>query len=954
MFFISWCRQNRALPLAMIGLLAGGGLLFAQATTGTLYGKVADESGLPVPGANITISSPQLIGGPETRVSSETGIYRFPRLAPGTYAVKVEMPGFQTVTHEDVLLRAGVSIAVDVVLKVSQIEETVTVTGESPLVDVKSTQTMRTLETDLIENIPLGRVYSDLITSMAGVQNAEYGFTPAQTVHGSTPRDNLYNIDGASTNDTTVGYISTEIPIDMIEEVQVSTGGINAEYGLATGGVFNFVTKSGGNNFSGSGYYYYQGSGTEWNNLTDELRAQIPAGTSTVKDQDFGGSLGGPIVQDKVWFFGHIRRPTVAQLEPFLPNQDRATNQTHWFVKGTSQVSSKTRLNASLTKADFDQYPGNVRSFANADFPETWEKFFRQHTIVHAEGTHLIGDNTILEAKVNRTFKHFFLEFPNNPDFRVGYTDVGNGLQFGGLIGSNAQQDTAKRDMGQFHLTLASFRENWLGGNHELKGGFYMERSPFEQTSFFPNGEDVVQQLRFGVPFRVQLQVYPTETKASIARYAGFLQDQWTLGDRLTLNLGVRFENTEGYLPAIQRGGGTFFAVETQPEIRDIINITTAAPRLGFSLALGDEKRSTVKASYGRYYSQILNQYLTPLIRIGGSETWTWVDRNNDRVFQAGEQGVLVSPRASNLRQSDPDLKGQYTDSIHVGFEHQFTQDFVLQVSGIFKYERDIIEDIDIGRPFSAYRPVTVTNPIDGQPLTIFTLDPSFRTVPSVRFLTNPKDPVKLFRDYKGLEVVAQKRMRNRWQFLAALNISDSYGNLGNSYGYSSGINSIYNDPNTLINVEGPLDMDVPFSLKLQGTYVLPHDIYLSGYYIGTSGFPLKLPEDFPADPALGIYTLRFFREQVPEIVVESFVDVAGVPRGTFRHDFRNLVNARVEKKIALGRGKKLGLIADIFNVFNSSRVTTVQSLRFDLPQFLRPARIENPRIFRFGIRFEF
>lgn len=177
--------------------------------------------------------------GQQVHVTSGTGAYRGAQLPPGTYTVTMALSGFQTINNQEVELRAGRSIAVNATLSAASVEEVITVTGESPLVDVKNVQTMRTLDSELLENIPLGRNYSDLIVSIPGVVDSEYSFTPAQTVHGSSPRDNLFNIDGASLNDTTVGYISTELPIDMIEEVQVTTGGINAEYGMAQGGLFN-------------------------------------------------------------------------------------------------------------------------------------------------------------------------------------------------------------------------------------------------------------------------------------------------------------------------------------------------------------------------------------------------------------------------------------------------------------------------------------------------------------------------------------------------------------------------------------------------------------------------------------------------------------------------------------------------------------------------------------------
>jgi len=189
-------RLGRPLPAAAVGLtlLVGAGFAPAQELTGTIYGQVVDDQGLAIPGATVTATSPQHIQT-EVRVTGAAGTYRIPLLPPGTYSVMVELSGFQTMTYEGVVLNAGTDIGIDATLSPSGVEEVVTVTGEAPLVDVKSNQAMRTMDVELIENIPLGRTYSDLLVSMPGVLDSEYSFTPTQTVHGSSPRDNLFNID---------------------------------------------------------------------------------------------------------------------------------------------------------------------------------------------------------------------------------------------------------------------------------------------------------------------------------------------------------------------------------------------------------------------------------------------------------------------------------------------------------------------------------------------------------------------------------------------------------------------------------------------------------------------------------------------------------------------------------------------------------------------------------------
>jgi hypothetical protein len=283
----------------------------------------------------------------------------------------------------------------------------------------------------------------------------------------------------------------------------------------------------------------------------------------------------------------------------------------------------------------------------------------------------------------------------------------------------------------------------------------------------------------------------------------------------------------------------------------------------------------------------------------------------------------------------------------------QIRDNVSLSVAGIVKRERRMMETVDAAKPFSAYNPIGVTNPIDGQPMTIYALDPAFQGVQRIRNLTNPSDPVALYRDYKGVDIVLRKRMSEGWQFEGSLVFSRSEGNLGNSFGASYGASVLYDNPNTLINIDGPLDMDTPVQLKLVGTYVAPYDILVSAFYSGYSGFPIKPPTGFPSD-VLGAYTVRFTPADNPGIVAESFIDVAGQPRGTNRIDFRHKLSFRAEKQFAMGGNWRLGIMADFFNLFNISTVTAVQTLRFDHPNFLKPAIIELPRTLRLGGRITY
>ena len=928
-------------------LLLGAGSVHAQDLTGTLYGEVMDESGLLVPGATVTVSSPQLIQGVEVRVTTATGTYRVPNLPPGTYSVKAELPGFQTVTRAAIVLPTGASLAIDFMLKLSPVAETITVTGESPLVDVKSTNLTRHIDSAVVDNIPVARNFAALLETAPGVLDSEYGFSPAQTVHGSSVRDNVYNLDGASANDNAVGYMFSDIPYDIIEEVQITSGGISAEYGQAAGAVFSFITKSGGNDFSGGGNFFIVNEALQGSNLTEELLAQVPQGTEDIRNLDFGVYGGGPVIKDRIWFFGNLRRLDVERTQPDFTAQNPTITENQYFIKGTVQVNASNKIQGSYTQRDFTLFPGNA-GFATNDNPETWSTSFRPFKIAYLTWTSLLTENTFLDASYSINTARFNTTYDN---FDVGYRDIATGKLSGGITGPIGP--TLNRDTNYLRASVSTFQDAWGGRSHNLKVGVDYAYVPFAWTRTVPG--DMVHVLDDGRAHRIRLYNTPTGFLGlNVTRYAGYVQDEWTLNDRVTLNLGVRFESNEGWAPEQHGGGGQWFPRVDFAEVRDQIKWFNTAPRLGLIWDATGDQRTSVKFSYSRYYVAALSQHVFNGVRNSSSfQELDWIDRNGDLFFQDGEQGTLRRDILPNTNIFDPDLKQPYVDEFYVGVDWQIKNNLSLSVAGIVKRERNLMETIDLSKPFSeAYNPISVTNPIDGQEMTIFALDPAFQGVQRIRTLTNPTDPITLVRDYKGIDLVLRKRMSDGWQFEGSLVLSRSEGNTGNSFGASTGGRPLYDNPNTLINIDGPLDLDTPVQLKFAGTYAAPYDILVSAFYSGISGFPIKPPSGFPTD-VLGAYTVRFTPADNPGIVSESFIDVAGQQRGTNRTDFRHKLSFRAEKEFVMGN-VRLGFIADVFNLFNISTVTAVQTLRFDHPNFLKPAIIEQPRTLRLGIRINY
>jgi hypothetical protein len=256
-----------------------------------------------------------------------------------------------------------------------------------------------------------------LINTSSGVLDSEYEFAPAQAVYGSSVRDNVYSVDGAGVLDTTVGYMTTEIPYDMIEEVQITTAGTTAEFTQGGAAVFNFITKSGGNQFSGGASFFGEGDALTGSNLDDELRSRgVSVVSQAVKNLEYGGSLGGPILRNRIWFFGNVRWLDTERTQPDFPVNKEYT-QRQSFVKLTSQIG-QLRLHGSYTEGKFNEWV-DQSDFTIAEAPETWRFQHRTQRVAQSGANYVFGPSTYFEARASRTFKGFKPTFPNNPDGMV-------------------------------------------------------------------------------------------------------------------------------------------------------------------------------------------------------------------------------------------------------------------------------------------------------------------------------------------------------------------------------------------------------------------------------------------------------------------------------------------------------------------------------------------------------
>jgi hypothetical protein len=939
-----------SLLLGSVWLVLTASVGSAQTTVGRVVGVATDSSGAALPGTVVTVSGPALLRGQETTTTAADGAYRFATLPPGDYSLVFELAGFQTVKREGVRVEASQTYAVDVQMQVGRVEQSVEVVAGAPLIDIKGAQVGHTVGSEVIATLPIARRFSDLLNTLPGVTDGLYSFSPVNTVYGSSVRENVYMVDGLNFVDPLVGTPVTDVPFDDIQEARVTTAGFSVSNGQASGGIFNFVTKAGGNSFTGIGNFHFQNKSLQWSNISNDLRRQgVASATSNDHVYDWGGNLGGPIVRNRVSFFQSYHNFDQAQSRTEFPHPITVT-QWQTLSKLTAQVSPRNRVEATYTRRSREFLPFNA-SFATSQNPQSWIAIGWKNDVAGFAWNSVVGEGTLIDVRGGLTR---FTLTPGNPFVQPGvpsYQDSATGLIVSGTTNNQANN---QRDNYEAKAEITHYRSNWGYGSHNFKAGFHLSELRASTRFEDPAGTHDTHLVLFNsAPFRVRLWNTPLIQRMGIRRTAGYLEDEWSISKRLTITPGVRIENANGFLPQSELFGGTWSTARTFPAQSDVFNPTGVAPRFGTVWDLTGDHRSTVSFSAGRFYTGPTGQELyfaTPAA--AGFREFDWADRNGDRLYQPGEEGILRSDTTGTLPGLiDPNLKMPYTNMVTVGIHREVAKNLAVAVNVIYKNEHNIIETADANIPFSAYNAIQVVNPIASSPLTIYTRRAAFVGLPTQRFVTNPSTPIPI-RRYKGVEFVATKRMSGRWQMQASYNLGKAESHLGTLFLDTSGNSGLYNNPNALVNAFGPTSLDRTHMLKVMGSFDAPHGLTVSAFYSALSGLPWLVNQS-GGSGVNGARIVRFFRTTNPAILTETFIDVAVEPRGTNRFEAERKLDLRLTKTVKVAR---LGfdLQADVFNVFNANTVIQLQSLRTDAPNFLLPAQIMFPRAARLGVRMHF
>ena len=934
-----------ALVLACF-LLAAAPAIEAQTTTGTIDGIIRDSDGRVLPGTMVVANSPSLIQADLTVFSDETGYYRMSLLLPGTYEVAFTLSGFRPVSRGDLVVRAGQTTEMSVTLEIAPVEETMVVYGEAPIIDARAARLAFTYAADVVENIPVPRTVNDIFYTVPGVEimnnygNVDQpGLVDVQNVLGTGERANDFRLDGANVTDPAGQWnMQMLMPFDVFEELQVVKSAKPAEIPYQ-GGLFNIITKSGGNDLHGEVGGYFTSDALQSSN-TDHIQEEEGVQTSNkiVSLYEVTASLGGRIVRDKLWWFASARRNDgTSKVFGFSTDVDNTI--TGLSGKLTYQPSQEHRITATATAWNqhvshfFFGFSPTLAMDANAaaDRPMHGRS-------IGGHWSGILSRNLVTEVSISYADGRYYQMFQSGAT-EVPIVDLGTGQRWRNLGEGSRNQDT---DSISLKGSLSWFVPE-AAGRHDVKFGF--EFLPTHMRVDFSEIEDHRLHTLFGRNFAVRFLTTPSISMFDNDTTSFYVQDAWSVTGRLTLNLGLRFMHKSVTTPETQAGGGTFAGTSVAarfPELNattlpatELINWSVVEPRFAMAFALDSTGRTILRAGASQYHHNITAFDLfvsNPAFPY--NFVTLWFDKNHDGAFQVGEDGPLMFSFGGQINPVDPDIKQAYSNEFIIGMSHEATQDWQVSANFIYRKDTKLWNTIDVGVPFSSYTPVEALDPgPDGVPgtgddamSTVYAQDPA--TIgQSQSLMTNPDGSD---RTYKGLEVTVSKRLSNNWQAVASLVVSNLEVIKTTSANETAGL---FDSPNNLINAEGLDPNNPPVQLKLQGTYMFDFGLVMSGFYRLASGYP---------------YTRELTVVGLPQGPTTIFAE----PRGSSRSDTANILDLRFEQSFHVGSlsGSRIGLNVDIFNLFNSAAIGDYGRLTgFDYGQ---PRAIQAPRSARVGVRF--
>ncbi len=995
----------QVVPVVVLGLLLLSTSVFAQSA---ISGRVVDNTAGVLPGVTVEVASPALIEGTRIFVTDGQGQYTFINLEPGTYDVTFSLPGFGTLIREGVDLAANFTATINATLTVGALEETVTVSGESPLVDVAQARRVQVLDRDVLDSLPTGRNTWTQAQMLAGVRMTGTDVGGSQYVsdlllesHGASALHSTYQVDGMKVNSMlNDGRDQNYYQDQSSQEISIQTSGGNAE--VSSGGiVLNMIPKDGGNTFSGTGYVGGTDGAWQSDNLTQEL---VTAGLSSVNKIarifDYNATQGGPILRDRLWFYTSWRLwgvwdpPAATFLDDgsqFVPERRiwspiiRLTSQltsTNKFTlhfdrqaKGSGPTLTGVYPSAgfiSPNTPDFDRLITNV-GVSDPETARNTQDPSPSYGVAQGKLTSSIGTRMLLEVglSVSRTYVLIVqpdgvaLPVAGNLDLdpinqtslwysRVNKRDLDTGTSWNATDGFLWK---SKRKTFSAAMSYVTGSHNFKVG---LQNGFGGNPRYYGQEE---NGHIDRVTYRSGVPNDARVTNHPTFQDPKLNYDIGiYAQDAWTM-DRLTLNGGIRFEWLNASVGRQQAPAGRFVPARDFAPIENVPNWFDIRPRFGLAYDLFGDGRTAIKFAIGTFstpqgigFAERFNPMdNTDYVNI----PWNDADlagaalaTNGDDIVQDNELDLTRIPDdfgVNPLDRFDPDITRENNLEASVNVQHQLMDGVSINLGYFRRQFYDQYSTRNVLRSPSDYRSVSVVSPLNGEEFTAFDLIDSSSISLVDNLVTNAT--AGRSETYNGFEVSLQARLPGGGTIISSSTTQRII---------TANCDEGDDDPNALRFCDRAslpsLYNSVPYrsDFKFAITYPVPYDFNLSMTFQSQPGRQqgdlVRIDEVLPINWLISRTTTNADGTLVIPDMVLSSISVPLVPAGTERQLPRlNQIDIGVRKTFRTGAISYEGAF-EVFNLTNLSTIQQEVSANFGTSSYAVPRRVLLGRLPRLSL----
>jgi hypothetical protein len=946
------------------------------AAQSAIAGTVRDATGAVLPGVTVEVSSPALIEKTKTTATDSAGQYRVVDLRPGTYMVTFTLTGFSTVKREGIVLETNFTAPVNAELRVGAVAETVTVSGEAPVVDVQTTQHREVVTRQLLDTLPTGRDFQTVGNVLPSVNMGRYDVGGSSTVQSGTlvafggrGADFQMKLDGMpAANNFGEGWFNGIYHNEAAyQEMSYTVSGGSAEF--QSGGVnVNLVPRTGGNKYTAEFLGTYANDSLQSSNIDDALRNSgfKPTTAGISKLWDLNVNSGGPIVKDKLWYFGTYRYwgndSPVANVYYGQSNPNVVPPGARQAVDINDLKAADIRLTTQLGRTrltgSYDNGPRTRQFFGienGGGSPESFDQYPNKSYITQIRSTTTLTSRLLLEAGFTRLW--WWSELDAQPEVTlatcyVAFAACPAGTGYGDIRKQDLTLGWSYNGPASYNATFEAPRNtdmlslSYVTGAHNMKVG-WTHGWGYRKIYTPMNNGGLTQRYRLGVPDSVSLSVVPSFQYTTINPEIGaYIQDTWTRG-RLTLNPGLRYDYIRATVEPQTAAAGRFLPQRTFTEA-DYVNVPSFSdfsPRFGASYDLFGNGKTAVKGSIGKYvqsFSSNLGDDFNPMG--GAADTRTWVDRNGDDIAQESELGPstnLTFGLPASVPTPDPNLKRPYQILYNAGIQHELRPGISVNLDYYYRqYYRMFygttsawtITDQNTATTFADYTPLLIPDPRDStQQITIYSISPAKLGQVNLFRTNSSQDFIK----YNGIDLTSVARLRNGAQIQGGVTTGRLHQNLCDM-----------SDPNQLRYCDATFPWLAQF--KLSGSYPLPYGLRVSGLFQSLPGTQQARDASFVGKDIPVTYSVG--RAMAPALT-QPTVSIRLNEPGSLLLPRINQLDISLSRDFQAGR-LRLRPQVDVFNAFNDNSVIQVNTTYG--PSLMQPQFVLNPRLVRFNLRVSF